>query len=228
MCVHMCCKLERALSHYCLVQSIFNVWRNKICLNLTKQFSMILVSTPMFLWSRNSMWPFIFTSDLNLSSYDLYKVTVDSVFSPSLPGKSVLGYLHLFTKLFHMDFSSLIITICSYCLLLWLRTLPLVWAIQPICNRNNLLLLHHTWRRLKQTFKIFVDGEHVAPVRTWKTFYISNADISWNCFFFFRSQRMADGVARSSVWRTNISQLSTLAHYKISRQTKEWIVNLVI
>ena len=33
MCVHMCCKLERALSHYCLVQSIFNVWWNKICLN---------------------------------------------------------------------------------------------------------------------------------------------------------------------------------------------------
>ena len=30
---HMCCKLERALSHYCLVQSIFNVWWNKICLN---------------------------------------------------------------------------------------------------------------------------------------------------------------------------------------------------
>ena len=33
MCVHMCCKLGRALSHYCLVQSIFNVWWNKICLN---------------------------------------------------------------------------------------------------------------------------------------------------------------------------------------------------
>ena len=33
MYVHMCCKLERALSHYCLVQSIFNVWWNKICLN---------------------------------------------------------------------------------------------------------------------------------------------------------------------------------------------------
>ena len=33
MCVHMCCKLERALSHYCLIQSIFNVWWNKICLN---------------------------------------------------------------------------------------------------------------------------------------------------------------------------------------------------
>ena len=32
-CVRVCVCLERALSHFCLAQSIFSMWWNKICLN---------------------------------------------------------------------------------------------------------------------------------------------------------------------------------------------------
>ena len=67
-----CCKLERALSHYCLVQSIFNVWWNKICLNQENEIeciaSSLLLTNAKSTDSKISFWTKITISNWLLLS----------------------------------------------------------------------------------------------------------------------------------------------------------------
>ena len=87
MCAHMCCKLERTLSLYCLAQSIFNVWWNKICLNqschcflpqqITLFIPVIVIPFPSFVhqfceqWSDGSSVLDIFKTGWNFVSKSL-------------------------------------------------------------------------------------------------------------------------------------------------------------
>ena len=92
MCVHMCCKLERALSHYCLVQSIFSVWWNKICLNQSNVQILLLNFSLYYEWF-NFYNPLLFS--LHPTSLSKWKSQLIILTCPGMIQQSPSGRLQV-------------------------------------------------------------------------------------------------------------------------------------
>ena len=92
MCAHMCCKLERALSHYCLVQSILSVWWNKICLNQSN-IQIPLLNFSLYYKYFNFYNPLLFS--LHLTSLSKWKSQLIILTCPAMIQRSPGGRLQV-------------------------------------------------------------------------------------------------------------------------------------